>query len=181
MADSPKETIISIARENRAWRWITVWMSICVAALSLVSYQMWRRQVVWMVTEDGRIANSQGKNLVFPWEASEAALQAIETYYTEAPNRETLLDAFFSEELSTAGKKHKPRDRFVFYRIRRVEPQESGVTVTGILYRENEKEEKLSLIMKPAGRNDMNPFGLVISSASGGPSSTDANARSGQP
>lgn len=181
MEDSPKETIVSVAKENRAWRWITVWMSVCVAALSLISYQMWRRQVVWMVTEDGRISNSQGKNLVFHWEAREAALQAVETYYTEAPNRETLLDAFFSEELSTAGKKHRPRDRFVSYKVLRVDPQESGVSVTGMLYRENQKEEKLSLVMRPANRGDVNPFGLVVSSASGGPAPAEADVRNKQP
>ncbi len=162
--ETPKETIISIAKENRICRWVTILFGIGTAFSTLTLYYILHRpQQVWMATEDGKISNSNGK--YFSWEIEIAAQKAVDAHYVSSPERENLLEHYFVKTLSEYGKKFKSRDRFIAYKVNKVEETNSKILVQGTLFRENEKDEHLDLVLDRTERSDINPFGLTVSSA----------------
>ena len=165
ITEEPKETIISIAQENKIWQWLTVLMSLVTITSMLFSYSLLRRpQIVWMVTEEGKITNSIGKS--FEWEVRDAAQKAVELFYVPSLERDKLLDLFFSDSIAQAGRNFKARDRFVSFKSDKVEQRGAELLVQGTLFRENEREERLNLVLSRTERTEENPFGLAISSSS---------------
>ena len=162
--ETPKETIISVARENRIWKWVTIILSIGTACSALALYGLLHKpQQVWMVTEDGKISNNSGK--YFSFEIEKAVQRAIDAYYISSPDRENLLEHYFEKTLAESAKNFKTKDRFISFKVNKIEESGPKILTQGTLYRENEKDERLDLILDLTERSDINPFGLVVSSA----------------
>jgi len=159
-----KETILSISSENHIWRWTSILLLIGLLASIALAHRMIHKQpTVWLLTEDGRFLDGNGK--FFSWEVREAAQRAIETFYVPSPERDERLDLYFSMSLAKAGRKFRARDRFVTFKIDKVEQKGNQISLMGTLFRENEKEVHLNLIMERINRSKENPFGLVVSSS----------------
>ena len=164
--ESPKETIISIVKENKVWRCLTIIMALGTTVSVIVSYRLHDKPpLVWLVSEDGRIANGNGK--FFTWEAEQAARRSVELYYVMSPERDKLLDKYFTNALAEAGRNFKSKDRFVSFHVVQIEQKGADILVHGSMFRENEKTEDLNLVLMRVERSDENPFGLMVSSSSG--------------
>ena len=116
-----------------------------------------------MVTEDGKISNNSGK--YFSFEIEKAVQRAIDAYYISSPDRENLLEHYFEKTLAESAKNFKTKDRFISFKVNKIEESGPKILTQGTLYRENEKDERLDLILDRTERSDINPFGLVVSSA----------------
>ncbi len=163
-AEGPKETIISVALENRILRWMTLILTLGMTSSGILSYQLSKKPAkVWLVMEDGRIANDEGQ--LFEWNVHEAAQRAVEAFYVPGPDREKILGKYFTEFLAEAGRKHIPADKFVLLRINKVERKDNEIHVDGILLREKENDLPLRLILIRSERSEENPFGLIVSSS----------------
>lgn len=162
--EGPKETIISVLRENRSWRWLTILAMFGMILSSATAYRFSRQpSLVWVVSEDRKITKSDGK--VFSWEVEDFVRRAVEIFYIATPDREDLLQKYFLGNLAEAGNKLRARDRFVAFKLNKIEDQGEGILVRGTLYRENEKEEELNLVLTHTERSDLNPYGLAVTSA----------------
>lgn len=162
--ESPKETIISVAKENFALRWLSMFLALgvmaaCVAALLLSK----RTPTVWVVMESGKVIS--GASHYFDWEAEEAANRSVEAFYVADPERESKLTACFSAELAEAGKKFSPKDRFVVFRAGKMDRTETGILMEGILLRQGEPDEQLTLTLRKSERSERNPFGLIVTAS----------------
>lgn len=156
-----KETIITVAKENTVLRWLTLFLTLGIVIAVAGSYFAFRKpQIVWFVTADGRITSSTGFFLDLEAEAS--VLRALESYYTPSQNREQRLVSFFSSAVRErpAFKKFVPSDRFVGFRVEKIEHGKS-IEVSGLLMR-RDSEEKLILVLERTDRSEINPFGLMV-------------------
>ncbi len=164
MEESPKETIISVVKENLALRWLSVFLALGVMAACGTALMLSKRTpTVWVVMESGKIINGAGH--YFDWEAEEAGRRAVEVFYVADPEREQKLSAYFSPELVEASKKYSPKDRFISFRVMRTDRADTGITLEGALVRQGEADEMLSLTLQKADRTDRNPLGLIVTAS----------------
>ena len=158
--ESPRETIISIAAENRALRWVSIFLSVAVTVCAVALFN--KRPVVWFISENGQIM--RGYTKVFGWEPMEAARRALEVFFTPAVNRTDLVNAYFKEAPLSAAKDFNAQERFIGLHITKQEEQGAAVIVSGRLFRESRPSVEISLRLERTDRTALNPFGLVVSS-----------------
>jgi hypothetical protein len=159
MADL-KETILSIAGENRVLRWVIVVFSLCIA--TLVVGIVWRPpSPVWVVTEGGTIFHGDQK--IVSWEPIEATRRALEILLVPTENRDLLVAAFFDESLAGQIIASKPKDPFISFQIKTVTEEKLGeVIISGVLLRPDKPKAELTVNMVKRNRTELNPFGLVV-------------------
>lgn len=161
---NPRETILSIVKENWLLRLLCIFLGIGMMVCGFTSYLLSKKSaLVWIVTQEGKITNSKG--LFFDWEVEKASRKAVEIFYMPSPNRNNLLPSYFSPTLVEYAKKFTPRDRFVSFQVSQVEHTSNGIEVRGLLMRSNETDEKFILKLNKVERTEENPFGLVVNSS----------------
>lgn len=162
----PKDTIISIVKENFFLRWAVIALSLAMVVSIAGAYLAYRKpSSVWVVTEDGKITNDKGH--IFEWEAKAAAERAVELYYEANSDREQMLSYYMTPKYieSSNARTYLPVDKFIRYRVIKVERTSEGIRAEGILMRRDRDDEKLSVTLVKTERNSVNPYGLVISDA----------------
>ena len=164
MEEGPKETIISIAKENFALRWVSILLAFGMMAASGAAVFLSKRpSTVWVIMESGKIINGTGH--YFDWELEEAARRAVEAFYVADMERESKLNSYFSSELAEAGKKFSPKDRFVAFKVVKTDRTESEILLDGTLQRQGESDEMMSLTLQKTERIERNPFGLIVTAS----------------
>ena len=159
---NPKETILSIAKENWVLRMLCLFLGIGMMTCGAATYFLSKKPaLVWMVTYEGKITNSKGH--FFDWEVEEAIQRAVDLFYVANPNRGELIPFYFSPELAESARKFEPRDRLAVFKINKLENTNNGIEAQGILRRSNDADEKLLLKLNKVERTETNPFGLIIS------------------
>lgn len=160
--ESPKETIISVARDNAALRWVTIFLAFGLLLSGFSNYVLLKRPTeIWVITEDGRIMQNGGQ--VFSWEVHESVKKAVELAYVESSDRERLLPAFYSADILNRVKKNLEKDKMVNFDIRKIEYLDKSVQALGILKRFNTDDTALLFTLVRTGRNPNNPFGFMVS------------------
>jgi len=154
------ETILTVARENRALRWGVIILSAATAVMA--GALAWRPPPpVWVVSENGEI--HQGDKQVVRWEPEETTRRALEILFIPTENRENLVKAFYDENLQPSVLTSKPRDRFISFQLKEVKEEKPGfVTVEGVLLRVDRPTVELTVILEKRPRSEINPFGLVV-------------------
>lgn len=162
MNESPRETILSIAKENVMLRWTVLVLAISISAM--VAYVIKRPPAaVWLVSEAGQIQS--GNKILYSWEPLEFLRRAFEVMFVRSDNRDILLPHFFEGQPLEAAKSIKPDVRFTNFRIESQTITDTGaIIINGIVLRNEKDDLPLSIEVIRSERNEFNPFGLKISS-----------------
>lgn len=159
-----KETILSVAGENRALRWGIVFLSFSIAALA-IALVLRPPSPVWVVSEGGTIF--RGDQKIVNWEPLETCRQALEILLVPTDNRDALVSAFFDDSLVTSIIASKPKEPFISFQVKTVTEGKNGeVVVVGVLMRPDKPKADLTISLAKRSRTGLNPFGLVIKKTS---------------
>lgn len=163
IVEKPKETIFSMAYENRALRWATIALSVAITVALVV---IWARPPapVWLVREDGTIF--RGDKKIFSWEAIEASRRGLELFFVKDEKREERLPDYFTGRTLSAAQSFQASDRFVGVRVDKVQEGAGGADVQATVLREGQQLLRFTLQLTRGERSERNPFGLFISSTS---------------
>ncbi len=161
IVEKPRETILSIAYENRALRWATIALSVAITVALVV---LWSRPPapVWLVREDGTIF--RGDKKIFSWEAIEASRRGLELFFVKDETRADHLPDYFTGKTLTAAQSYQASDRFIGVRVDKVEEGRGGADVQATVIRDGQQLLRFTLQLTRGERSDRNPFGLFISS-----------------
>lgn len=115
--ETAPETILSVARENRALRWGIVILTFGIAVLAVaLAYKP--APMVWVVGENGTLYRGDSK--IMSWEPIEATRQALDLVFVPTDNRENLVRAFFDTGYQIKILGMVPRDPFIAFHVKRV-------------------------------------------------------------
>jgi|GEM_PF-2992073 len=159
MADL-KETILSVAGENRALRWVIVLLAFSIGAMAM-ALVLRRPSPVWVVSERGTIY--RGDKKIVNWEPLEVSRRALEILLVPTDNREALVAAYFDGSLTASINASKPKETFISFQIKKVTEEKGGdVVVVGVLMRPDKPRADLTINLEQRARTELNPFGLVV-------------------
>lgn len=155
-----KETFLSVASENRALRWVVVFLAFAIAALA-TALVMRPPSPVWVVSEGGTIF--RGDQKIVSWEPPEACRRALEILLVPTDNRDALVAAYFDDSLVTSIVASKPKEQFISFQVKTVTEGKMGeVVVVGVLMRPEKPKADLTVNLVKRNRTGLNPFGLVV-------------------
>ncbi len=159
--EKPRETILSMAHENRALRWATISLAVAIT-VALVILCARPPAPVWLVREDGTIF--RGDKKVFSWEAIEASRRGLELFFVKDEHRADHLPDYFTGKTLTAAQTYSASDRFVGVRVDDVKEGVAGADVQATVVRDGQQLLRFTLQLTRGERSERNPFGLLISS-----------------
>ncbi len=159
-----KETVFSIANENKILRWVVIILAGSVSALT-VGLLYKPEPSVWVVSQSGTIY--RGDKEIISWEPQEVSRRVLDILFVPTDNRDVLIDEYFSDGLRSAVKGHDPKDRFIAFHIKNVNSTVPGqVEVDGVLQRNDREPVSIKMTLIQGPRTELNPFGLRVEKGS---------------